>query len=76
MFLFLFFSFHLIIGGPILDGINPYSFLSISWTAKSIFFLSISFVILDFLNFLVLYYCVAISCLLFACVLLPFIQLK
>ena len=30
MFFFLFFSFHLIIGGPILDGIKPYSSLPIS----------------------------------------------
>ena len=66
MFLFLFFSFHLIIGGPILDGIKP----------RSIFFSVDIFVVLDLLNFLVLYYSVAISCLLFTRIFLSLIQLK
>ena len=81
MFLFLFFfSFHLIIGGPIsLDGIIPLFFsldrpILDGIKPRSIFFSVDIFVVLDLLNFLVLYYCVAISCLLFACVLLPWIQ--
>ena len=42
-----FFSFHLIIGGPILDGIKPYSFLWISLDGIITIFFSVYYDLLD-----------------------------